>query len=123
MKLFISILPVISIIVINQLIVKWRITNLYYDLSNVYLLKRFFIYITDPWILITYILVFISSLIYMFVLEKYPISLVYPVSIGMTVLLVNLGGIFFLSEVFSFKKFIAILLITSGLILISSTKN
>lgn len=121
MKLLISLFPIITIVVASQLIIKWRITDLYNDTLALNLFKKFIFYISDPWIFITYFLVFISSLIYITVLEKYPVSLVYPLQIGLTVLLVNLGGVVLLSESLNIRKFFAIILIILGITLISST--
>ena len=120
MKLFIALAPTISIVVLGQLITRWRVSSLSRDMIYEESIKRLFLYLSDPWILFTYFAVLISSFLYILVLEKYPVSVAYPLNIGCTILLVNIGGIFLLNESFSMKKFFAIIFITAGATLLAT---
>ena len=120
MKLLTALAPTISIIVLGQLITRWRVSSISSDLLNEGVFKKLFFYLSDPWILFTYVSVLISSFLYILVLEKYPVSVAYPFNIACSILLVNIGGVFLLNESFSFKKFIAIIFITFGATLLAT---
>lgn len=123
MKLLLAVLPTVFLAVYSQLIMKWRVSMLYLNPQNQATdgWSRVVHYFSDFWILSAYITTFSGSIVWMFVAEKYEISVSFPTYIGLTFLLVVVGSCLFLKEPFSLYKLIAVTLIFLG-ILIGSIK-
>jgi multidrug transporter EmrE-like cation transporter len=114
MKLLISILPVVFLVVISQIVTKWRLSQLAEKLLNLSGWPKLYIYLTDFYIISAYIISFLASVFWLLVAEKYDISIAFPVYIGLTVILVFFGGVFFLNEPISVNKSVSIALIILG---------
>lgn len=114
MKLLISIFPVVFLVVISQIITKWRLSHLAEQIQGLSGWPKLYIYLTDFYIVSAYIISFLASIFWLLVAEKYDISIVFPVYIGLTVMLVFLGGVVFLNEPISINKSISIALIILG---------
>ena len=114
MRLLISIFPVVFLIVISQIVTKWRLTQLAEQIQGLSGWPKFYVYLTDFYIVSAYILSFLASVFWLLVAEKYDISIAFPVYIGLTVMLVFLGGVIFLNEPVSINKSISIALIILG---------
>lgn len=115
MKLLLAISPTILLVVYSQLITKWRVevvTNAVQLAPSKY--GKLFIYLTDPYIISSYIAALMASIAWIFVVERYAVSVVFPLYIGLTVLLVVIGGIALLDEDLTTTKIISIIVIIMG---------
>jgi multidrug transporter EmrE-like cation transporter len=115
MKSYLLILPVAILVAYSQIIVKWRTLNLPKDSSGIldFLIRL----ITDPVIFSAYVAALLASFAWLFVVTKLPLSVAFPVYIGITFAMVIFGGWFFLNEQINVTKAIAILLIFSGILI------
>lgn len=103
--------------VYGQIILKWRLTQLNFELSDgiqakaLQLLKVLF----DPFILSGFASAFIASLFWMAAMSKMEITKAYPF-MSLSPALVFVVGVFFLNESFSWGKIIGLTFIIIGLI-------
>jgi multidrug transporter EmrE-like cation transporter len=116
MRLILAILPTMLLVVYGQLVIKWRVSAL----SGVARpesgsLERLGLYLTDPYILSAYIAALASSMTWMFVVESHPLSLAFPVHIGLTVMAVVVGGIYLFGEPITAPRILAVVLILAGI--------
>jgi multidrug transporter EmrE-like cation transporter len=74
-------------------------------------------YLSDPYILSAYIAALASSMTWMFVVESYPVSLAFPLHIGLTVMAVVLGGIYLFGEPITAPRILAVALILAGIVI------
>jgi multidrug transporter EmrE-like cation transporter len=123
MKILLAVLPTVFLAVYSQLMMKWRVGTLYMNPQTQATdsWSRVAHYFSDFWVLSAYITTFLGSIVWMFVVEKYDISLSFPTYIGLTFMLVVIGSCFLLKEPFTLSKFVAVTLIFLG-ILIGSIK-
>ncbi len=115
MKNYLLILPVAFLVAYSQIIVKWRTLRLPFESVGIidFLVKL----ISDPVIFSAYVAALFASFAWLFVVTKLPLSIAFPVYIGITFVLVIFGGWFFLHEQFNLIKLAAILLIFFGIVL------
>lgn len=115
MNMLIAMTPTILLVAYSQLITKWRVEALMADMAtNTDRFSRILIYLKDPFILSAYLASLFSSFAWMYVAEKNDISIAFPVYIGLTVLLVSLGGVAFFKDEFTASRIVAITLILAG---------
>lgn len=116
MKLILAILPTMLLVVYGQLIIKWRVAALS-SLANPAdgALARLVSYLGDPYILSAYGAALASSMTWMFVVESYPVSLAFPLHIGLSVMAVVIGGIYLFGEPITLSRILAVLLILAGI--------
>lgn len=118
MRLLIAVAPTVTCVIYSQLMTKWRVAHLAESLAgSKTLFDRLCIYLTDPLIISAYVLAFVASILWVFVVEHYAISNAFPVYIGMVVVLVSIGGILLFNEVLNVQKAVAIVLIVAGVYL------
>lgn len=115
MKLLLLIFPVALMVTCSQIAVKWRADYLNIE-GGSSILERLWVFLTDPIILIAYIVALVGSFAWLYVVTKFPLTIAFPVYIGMTFVLVLLGGAFFLGEHINLQKIAAILLISVGIV-------
>src|SRR5882762_436242 len=72
-------------------------------------------YITDPYIISAYVAALASSMTWMFVVESYPLSLAFPLHIGLTVMGVVVGGVYLFGEPITAPRIVAVCLIVAGI--------
>ena len=77
-------------------------------------LSRVIAYLGDAYILSAYAAALAGSVAWMFVVERYAISVAFPLYIGLTVLLVVVGGIVIFGEQMTVSRAIAIIFILIG---------
>ena len=79
MKMLLAISPTILFIVYGQLIIKWRVETLLAtgDVAAGRL-SRLSVYLTDPYIISAYLAALAGSVAWMFVVERYAVSLAFP---------------------------------------------
>ena len=116
MKTYLLILPVAILVTYSQLIVKWRSNSVEYqqDASfGAHLLR----YLTDPVILSAYGAALFASFAWLYVVTRLPLTVAFPVYIGVTFAMVLFGGWFFLAETMNTTKIVAMLMILGGIAL------
>ena len=115
MKLLVALAPTVLLVIFGQLITKWRLQELAQALPEApSKLSRIWIYLTDPYVLAAYIAALVGSVMYMFVLERYEVSVAFPLYIGITVLLVTVGGVVLFGEQLTTSRIVGIFLILAG---------
>lgn len=123
MRFFLALAPTISFVVYGQLMLKWRVGTLVKaGVLNGGIWERLVSYLIDPIIVSGYVAAFLSSLSWMIVVERYALSLAFPVYIGMTVFLVTLGSVVLLEENLNTQRIIGIFIILLGVILCSQSQ-
>jgi multidrug transporter EmrE-like cation transporter len=115
-KNYLLILPIAVLVTYSQIIVKWR-SGATDQLATLSFSQGLVKFVTDPVILSAYAAALIASFAWLFVITKLPLTVAFPVYIGVTFAMVLLGGWFFLSETLTATKLIAVLLIFSGIVL------
>jgi len=116
MRLILAILPTMLLVVYGQLIIKWRVvalSNLANPADGPF--ARLVSYLGDPYILSAYVAALASSMTWMFVVESYPVSLAFPLHIGLTVMAVVVGGIYLFGEPITAPRIVAVCLILAGI--------
>lgn len=116
MNNYLMILPIALLVTYSQLIVKWR-SSVGDQLPSASFLQQLIKFLSDPVILSAYSAALIASFAWLYVVTKLPLTVAFPVYIGVTFAMVLLGGWFFLSETLTATKLVAVLLIFSGIVL------
>jgi multidrug transporter EmrE-like cation transporter len=116
MKTYLLILPIALLVTYSQLIVKWRVNTMDASVSSSSL-QQLFKFLADPVILSGYIAALVASFAWLFVVTKLPLTVAFPVYIGVTFAMVLLGGGVFLAETLTATKLVAVLLIFGGIVL------
>lgn len=116
MKNYLLILPIAVLVTYSQIIVKWR-AGAKDQLATSSFSQHLVTFMTDPVILSAYAAALVASFAWLFVVTKLPLTVAFPVYIGVTFAMVLLGGWFFLSETLTATKLVAVLLIFGGIVL------
>lgn len=116
MKNYLLILPIALLVTYSQVIVKWR-SNAMDSLVSTAFPQRLVKFLTDPMILSSYAAALLASFAWLYVVTKLPLTVAFPVYIGITFVMVLFSGWFFLSETLSVTKIVAILFILCGIAL------
>ena len=116
MKTYLLILPVALLVAYSQVIVKLR-ANTMEGLAHSSFAVQLARFLTDPVILSAYAAALVASFAWLYVVTKLPLTIAFPVYIGVTFVMVLFGGWFFLAENITAVKVIAIGLIMCGIIL------
>lgn len=116
MKTYLLILPIALLVTYSQLIVKWRSNAIGQEVAQEFS-KQLFKFLSDPVILSAYGAALFASFAWLYVVTKLPLTVAFPVYIGVTFAMVLLGGWFFLSETLTATKLVAVLLIFGGIVL------
>lgn len=116
MRNYLMILPIALLVTYSQLIVKWR-SGAVEQLVSANFLQHLIKFLTDPVILSAYAAALIASFAWLYVVTKLPLTVAFPVYIGVTFAMVLLGGWFFLSETLTATKLVSVLLIFSGIVI------
>lgn len=116
MKTYLLILPIAVLVAYSQLIVKWRSNFLEQQVTQNFS-AQIVRFLSDPVIISAYIAALFASFAWLYVVTKLPLTVAFPVYIGVTFAMVLLGGWFFLSEDLTATKIFAVLLILGGIVL------
>ena len=120
MKMLISILPTILLTIYGQLMVKWRVNKLMADQEGALTLKaRLVMYLSDPYILSAFACSFLAAIAWLYVAERYPVSIAFPSYVGVLFIFVLIGSSLFLGESISLMHLIGIALIMAGVFIAS----
>lgn len=116
MKNYLLILPIALLVAFSQLIVKWRSNTAEYVVDSTFP-QRLVRFLSDPVILSAYVAALAASFAWLYVVTRLPLTVAFPIYIGVTFAMVLFGGWYFLAEAMSAMKIIAVLLIMCGIVL------
>lgn len=120
MKLLLAVLPTIVFTTYSQLMIRWRVVDLAAGSTHALAVPaRTFAYLTDPYVMSAYVMTLLSGVSWFFVLEKHPVSIAFPVYIGMLFCVVTIGSSLVLKEHVSMLHLAGIGLILLGVVLVS----
>lgn len=115
MKLLLLMAPTVLLVVYSQLMTTWRVRTLAAAATEgAGRLERLLTYLCDPFILSAYAAALAGAVAWMFVVERYSISIAFPVYIGITVALVTGAGTVLFGEHLSAAQITGIVLICAG---------
>ncbi len=119
-KLFLLILPTLLLSSYGQLVTKWRVTELMERQTGMPgKFDRLLTYIADPYILSAYTFSFLSSVAWMYVIEKFPVSIAFPTYVGMLFVVVSVGSSLMLKESITLQQVAGMALIVAGVFVTS----
>jgi len=119
MKGYLYIFGTILFTIYGQIILKWRITKLSWNMPDGNLAEMVRAYLSllfDPFILSGFFSAFLASICWTLAMTKYEITFAYPF-MSLSPAIVFLLGILFLNETYTFGKVIGLLLIIGGIII------
>lgn len=120
MKIFLAVLPTLVFAAYGQLITKWRVGVLMADPTRSSVgMQRVIEYLTDPYIVSAYLFSLVSSIAWLYVVEKHPVSIAFPVYIGALFAVVTIGSSLWLKEVISLQQVLGLMLILVGVVVVS----
>lgn len=118
MRILLFVFPIALLVAYSQIIMKWRMLGAEpADMPNVHLFARLLKYLSDPVIVSAYAAALLASFVWLYVITKLPLVVAFPVYIGVTFVLVVIGGWLFLSESITAMRLVSIFLILSGIII------
>jgi multidrug transporter EmrE-like cation transporter len=115
-KDYLLIFPIALLVTFSQLIVKWR-SNTTESVVGLTFSQQFVKFMADPIILLAYVAALVASFAWLYVVTRLPLTVAFPVYIGVTFAMVLLGGWYFLAEAMNSTKVVAVLLILCGIAL------
>lgn len=123
LKLLATMAPTLVLVIYSQLVTTWRLGQMIASPGHAELgrLAKVITYMTDFWVLSGYAAALAGGMAWMFVLEKYAVSLAFPVYIGVIVSTVAVAGVLLFGEALPWTKLAGILLIVGGVTLVSRT--
>jgi multidrug transporter EmrE-like cation transporter len=120
MKVLIAVLPTVFLTAYSQLIIKWRVSTLATaSVQHLGLVHRAFTYLSDPFIVSAYAFALLSGVAWFFVAERHPISIAFPVYIGVLFSIVTVGSTIWLRESISIQHLVGLALILVGVAVVS----
>ena len=120
MKLLLAVLPTILLAAYGQLVSKWRVAALAASGGEpASAPARVLQYLTDPYIISSYAFALLSSIAWLYVLEKYPVSIAFPTYIGVLFAVVTVGSVLLLKEQVSAQHVVGMALILAGVVIVS----
>lgn len=116
MRMLLTMLPTLTLVVFSQLAIKWRVQTLQHS-STADMTSRLVNYLSDAWIWAAYAAAFLGGVFWMFVVERFAISVAFPVYIGATVVCVLIGSALCFGEALRPVHLLAVVLIVAGVML------
>lgn len=120
MKLLLTMLPTILLTAYSQLVIKWRVTALAAasgDSSGP--ASRAIHYLVDPYIVSAFVFSLLSAIAWLYVAERYPVSIAFPSYVGVLFAIVTVGSALLLKETISAQHMVGLLLILAGVVVVS----
>ena len=120
MKLLVAMLPTILLTAYSQLVIKWRVTALAAaagDSSG--MASRAIRYLIDPYIVSAFVFSLLSAIAWLYVAERYPVSIAFPSYVGVLFAIVTVGSALLLKETISAQHIVGLVLILAGVIVVS----
>ena len=115
MTAYLLVLPISLLVAYSQIIVKWRSGYINASVDH-WGIRQVANYLFDPVIFSAYLAAFVASLAWLYIVTKLPLTVAFPVYIGVTFILVLLGGWLFLSEAMTISRLISMVLILAGIV-------
>ena len=115
MTAYLFVLPISLLVAYSQIIVKWRSGYINASVDH-WGIRQVANYLFDPVIFSAYLAAFVASLAWLYVVIKLPLTVAFPVYIGVTFILVLLGGWLFLSEAMTISRLISMVLVLAGIV-------
>lgn len=120
MRLLVAVLPTILLTAYSQLITKWRVASLASASAQaVGFPERALHYLVDPYVVSAYVFSLLSSIAWLFVVERHPVSIAFPVYVGAMFAVVTIGSALWLKETISTQQLVGLLLILVGVTVVS----
>jgi multidrug transporter EmrE-like cation transporter len=120
MKLLMAVLPTVLLTTYSQLVTKWRVATLAAtSAQSLSATERTWVYLVDPYIISAYAFSLFSAIAWLFVAEKHPVSIAFPVYVGGLFAIVTVGSSIWLKESISVQHVAGLLLILVGVIVVS----
>ena len=120
MRLLLAITPTVFFAVYGQLVTRWRVRELAEQLApGTGMVTRAWHYLLDPYILSGYLSAVAGSVAWFFVVERQPLTVAFPVYVGISVLLVAVAGVWLFGESVTASHMLGMLLIVAGIVLVS----
>jgi multidrug transporter EmrE-like cation transporter len=120
MKLLLAMLPTILLTAYSQLVIKWRVTALAAaagDSSG--MASRAIHYLVDPYIVSAFVFSLLSAIAWLYVAERYPVSIAFPSYVGVLFAIVTVGSALLLKETISAQHIVGLVLILAGVVVVS----
>lgn len=118
MRILLFVFPIALLVAYSQIVIKWRMLGAENaDTQSVHLFARLLKYLSDPIIVSAYAAALLASFVWLYVITKLPLVVAFPVYIGVTFVLVVIGGWFFLSESITAMRLASVFLILSGILI------
>lgn len=112
---YLAILPVTLLMACSQVLIKLRAQDGGERGASFW--RRMLDFASDPVVLLAYGCALVASFAWLYVLSRLPLTIAFPVYVGLNFVLVAWGGWMFLSETLSVQKIIAFALILGGIVL------
>ena len=120
MKLLLAMLPTILLTAYSQLVVKWRVTALAAAAGDSGgMASRALHYLVDPYIVSAFVFSLMSAIAWLYVAERYPVSIAFPSYVGVLFAIVTLGSALLLKETISAQHIVGLVLILAGVVVVS----
>ena len=120
MKLLLAVLPTILLTAYSQLIIKWRVATLAAtSAQSMGFPQRTLAYLLDPFIISAYAVALLGSVAWFLVVEKHPVSIAFPVYVGVLFCIVTVGSTLWLEETISVQHLVGLALILVGVVVVS----
>jgi multidrug transporter EmrE-like cation transporter len=121
MKLLVAMLPTIILTSYTQLVMKWRVSMLLAAAAaqSQSVPERISAYLLDPFIVSAYAFALLSSIAWLFVVERHPASIAFPIYIGVLFSVVTVGSTLWLKETISIQHLVGLALIIVGIFVVS----
>jgi multidrug transporter EmrE-like cation transporter len=120
MKLLLAMLPTILFTAYSQLVIKWRVSALAEtagESSGV--TARAIHYLVDPYIVSAFVVSLLSAIAWLYVAERYPVSIAFPTYVGVLFAIVTVGSALLLKETISAQQVVGLALILAGVVVVS----
>ena len=120
MKLLLAMLPTILLTAYSQLVIKWRVTALAAAASDSSsMMSRAMRYLVDPYIVSAFVVSLLSAIAWLYVAERYPVSIAFPSYVGVLFAIVTVGSALLLKEPISAQHIAGLVLILAGVVVVS----
>ncbi len=116
MKTYLLLIFIAILVTLSQLLVKWRSAYLGNQGDSDFF-QHAYRFMTDPVIFSAYAIALVSTFGWMYVVTKLPITIAFPIYIGLTFSMVILGGWAIFSEQMTGLKILSIFFILFGIML------
>jgi multidrug transporter EmrE-like cation transporter len=112
-------LPTILLTAYSQLVIKWRVNALAAAAGDSNGMARTIHYLVDPYIVSAFVFSLLSAIAWLYVAERYPVSIAFPSYVGVLFAIVTVGSALLLKETISAQHILGLVLILAGVVVVS----